>query len=281
MAIADPAAKPAAAPSSPSRQATLLALTALVVVLTAFIFNAPSGLLGKADAVGYAICHRISVRSFFVGEVQMPLCARCTGIYLGVVLGVVCMAALGRWRAGTMAPARVMVAAVLFITVMGIDGVNSYLTLIPGLPHAYEPQNWLRLVTGLLTGIAVSGLMYPVFNQTLWRRWQDTPIIGGLVELLGLVVAAGIVGALVLSDIPLLLFPLALLSSFGVVMLMTMTNSVIFMLATRTENKAADWRGALVPVAAGLTVSLSLILLIDVLRYAATGTWDGFVIPGA
>jgi hypothetical protein len=34
-------------------------------------------------------------------------------------------------------------------------------------------------------------------------------------------------------------------------------------------------------VAAGLTVALSLILFIDILRFTVTGTWNGFIIPGA
>jgi uncharacterized membrane protein len=279
MAVADPAAPRTTAPT-PSRLPTILVLVALSLVFTTWFFNAPSGLLGKADAVGYAICHRMSVRSFFVGEIQMPLCARCTGIYLGLVLGVALMFGMGRWRHGTLPPTPVMVGLVLFITVMGVDGVNSYLTLLPGLPHAYEPQNWLRLLTGILSGVAVSGLIYPVFNQSMWRRWVDIPIVRNIWELGAIVLAAMVVAGLILSNNAFILYPLALLSAGGVVLLMTMTNSVIFMLATRTHNRAERWRDTLVPVAAGLTVSLSMILLIDVMRFAATHTWDGFIIPG-
>jgi uncharacterized membrane protein len=280
MAVADPAAEPTTAPS-PSRLPTLLVSLALSLVFTAWFLNAPSGALGKAASVGYAICHRISVRSFFVGEVQMPLCARCTGMYLGILLGVAIMVGLGRWRYGTLPRRGVIVVMILFITVMGIDGVNSYATLIPGLPHVYEPRNWLRLVTGILTGVAISGLIYPVFNATLWRRWVDKPIVRSLWELGGIVLAAMIVAGLILSNNPYLLYPLALLSALGVLVLMTMTNSVLFMLATHMTNRAQRWRDAWVPVAAGLTVSLAMILLIDVLRFVATRTWDGFIIPGA
>jgi hypothetical protein len=198
-----------------------------------------------------------------------------------VVLGIAIMAGMGRWRNGTFPPTRVIVAMVLFITLMGIDGVNSYISFLPFLPQAYEPQNWLRLVTGTLTGVAVSGLIYPVFNQTLWRYWRDAPVVRGLFELGCIVLAAVIVIGLVLSNNPYILFPLALISSAGVVVLMTMTNSVIFMLATRTENRAENWRGALIPLLAGFSVSLTLILFIDVMRFAVTHTWNGFVLPGA
>ncbi|MBM4422568.1 MAG: DUF2085 domain-containing protein [Chloroflexi bacterium] len=278
MAVADPATEQQSQVTS--RPAITLALIALALVFTAWYLYAPPGAMGKATAIGYAICHRISVRSFFAGEIQLPLCARCTGIYLGLMAGVAFMAIIGRGRAGVLPPTRAIMALVLFITVMGVDGVNSYLTLLPGLPRAYEPQNWLRLLTGLLTGVAVSGLIFPVFNQTLWRNWIETPVVGNLRELAAIVLAAMIVAALVLSGNPYILYPLALISAGGVLFLMTMTNSVIFMLATRTENKAGHWRDAVVPVAAGLAISLALILLIDVGRYTVTGTWDGFVIPG-
>jgi uncharacterized membrane protein len=263
--------------ATPTRAALVLA--ALAVVFVAWFVYAPAGLLGKADAVGYAICHRISVRSFFIGEIQMPLCARCTGIYLGVVVGVAILIGAGRWRSGNLPPTRVIAAVVLFIGVMGVDGVNSYLTLIPGLPYVYQPQNWLRLATGILAGVAVSGLIFPVFNSTLWKDWQATPGVRSLRELFGILLVAMALAGMILSNIPILLFPLALISSGGVLLLMTLTNSVIFMLATRTENRARSWREAVIPLAAGLTIALTLIFLIDVLRYTFTGTWDGFVIP--
>ncbi len=284
MAIADPVLSSTESPHTtqpPSRLATGLALAAAAIIFAGWFFNAPAGLLGKADAVGYAICHRITSHSFLFGDFQMPLCARCTGIYLGVALGVAIMAGLGRWRNGVFPPMRVIVVMVLFITFMGIDGVNSYLSFMPAIGQFYESQNWLRLLTGTLTGVAVSGLIYPVFNQTIWRNWQDKPVVRGLGELACIVLAAIILIGLVLSNNFYVLYVLALISSSGVVMLMTMTNSVIFMLATRTENRAENWRGALVPLLAGFTVALTLILFIDVMRFAVTQTWDGFIIPGA
>ena len=278
MAAAEPIT---AQPAASSRPAVWLVTIALGIVFVSWLLNSPAGVLGKADAVGYAVCHRIDGRSFHIGNVQMPLCARCTGIYLGVLLGVALMVVAGRWRAGALSPMRVIAVLILFIAIMGVDGVNSYLTLIPGMPHLYEPQNWLRLITGTLNGVAVSGLVFPMFNQTLWRQWEDRPAIRNLRELGGVVVAAAAVILMVLSDNPLVLYPLALLSVAGVLLLLMMTNSMIFMLLTRTENKATNGRETFVPLAAGLTMALAMIVLIDVARYTFTGTWGGFVIPGA
>ncbi len=66
-----------------------LIFIAVGLLLVGWLWNTPAGLLGKADALGYAVCHRIDVRSFHLGERQLPLCARCTGMYLGAMLGLV------------------------------------------------------------------------------------------------------------------------------------------------------------------------------------------------
>ena len=253
-----------------------LALLALV----SWLLNTPSGILGKADAIGYAICHRIDLRSFHLGDRQLPLCARCTGIYLGALLGMVTMAALGRGRAGGMPRRPVMIALIGFVGLMGIDGLNSYATFFPGLPHLYEPQNWLRLITGTLNGLALAGLIYPVLNQTLWRDWEDKPVLGGFRELGLLLVLAAIMIALVLSDNPIVLLPLALLSVLGVLALIVAINTTIVLLVARRENRALSWSGALVPLMAGFTLAIIEIGAIDFVRYAVFHTWSGFGIPG-
>jgi uncharacterized membrane protein len=38
--------------------------------------------------VGRFICHQRPERSFFIGVQQMPVCARCTGLYAGAALAV-------------------------------------------------------------------------------------------------------------------------------------------------------------------------------------------------
>src|SRR5690242_19749135 len=52
---------------------------AAICAFAAWMYIAPEGALGKLDAIGYAVCHRIDARSFHIGDRQLPLCARCTG----------------------------------------------------------------------------------------------------------------------------------------------------------------------------------------------------------
>ena len=70
----------------------------LIVLLSIWMFFAPEGILGKADAIGYAVCHRIGHRSFHIGETQFSVCARCAGQYLGAVLGMLFLGIFRRRR---------------------------------------------------------------------------------------------------------------------------------------------------------------------------------------
>lgn len=264
-----------------SQRAISLALLSLAIIFVAWFLNAPPGLLGKADAIGYAICHRIDSRSFHIGNLQLPLCARCTGIYLGVVLGAAALMIMRRGRAGNIPPTRIVVVLILFIVLMGIDGVNSYMSLIPRLPYLYQPQNWLRLVTGTLNGVAIANLFFPMFTQTLWDDWRDEAGLQSFRELGWVVLAAVVLILLVLSGNEIVLYAFGLISAAGVLLLLACTMTMSFMLMTRSENKARSWRDVIVPFSAGLTIAFCIILLIDILRFALTGTWGGFVIPGA
>ncbi len=265
----------ASTPQVPPAHSETHRLGIFVVVISLLIVGAwivflPGGLLGHADLVGYAVCHRIAERSFFVGGRQLPLCARCSGTYLGALAGFVVMFFLGRRRAANLPPLGILIVLGLFVAAMGLDGVNSYLTLFPGLPHLYEPHNWLRLTTGTLEGIALAGILLPIFNQTIWADATIESSLGNLREL-GLAVLSGIaVAGIVLLEPPALLYPLALLSSGSVLLMLTLINSVLATVTARRENRALSWRGAAPLMLVGLAMTLTELWTIDVARAYAT-----------
>jgi uncharacterized membrane protein len=232
-------------------------------------------LLGKADAIGYAVCHRIDLRSFHLGDRQIPLCARCTGMYVGAMLGLA-FQAVYRPRAGGNSPRRVWLVLALFVLAFGVDGLNSYLHLFPGAPGLYEPQNWSRLLTGTGMGLAITAALYPAFNQTVWQDWRTESALPGLKSLAILVSLGLLLDLVILGENPLALYPLALVSAAGVLVLLTMVYSMIWLIMLRAENRY--WRAwqLILPLAGGLGLALLQIGLIDIARYALTGTWDGF-----
>ena len=243
--------------------------------LLAFLIVAPDGLLTKADMVGYAVCHRIKSHSFVIAGRQLPLCARCSGTFVGALTGFLGQAlVLRRRRTAEFPPTLVIVILASFMLLWAVDGLNSYLALVNG-PHLYEPRNWLRLSTGALNGLTMSALVYPVLNFTLWRRSASEPTIRDLRDLgVLLLLEAGVVG-LVLTRWSFLLYPLALLSASGVLALLTSVNSMLVLMIVRRENVVDTWREALIPLLAGFTVSLIQVGMIDVVRYTLTGTLSG------
>ena len=72
-----------------------------------------------------------------------------------------------------------------------------------------------------------------------------------------------------------LLYPLALLGAAGVLALLTCVNGMLVLMIIRRENVADTWRAGIVPLLAGLTLSLIQIGAIDIVRYILTGTLEG------
>lgn len=132
------------------------------------------------------------------GGVQFPLCARDSGIYLGLMVTLGMMAALGRMRAGRLPPLPIGLTLIGLMAVMGIDGLNSTVAEL-GFAPAYPPRDDLRLVTGLGFGAALAVGLLLVANHTFLPpdllaaeqapigSWRDLGIVIGA---LGLVVAA-------------------------------------------------------------------------------------------
>jgi uncharacterized membrane protein len=262
-----------------SRRVQRLAAVAVAgAVLGAWLLYTPMGLLGKADAVSYAVCHRIDLRSFHLGGRPLPLCSRCLGMYLGSVMTVAYYALSRRGRSGRFPKLPVMLILAGFVGVFAVDGINSYLTFFPGAPHLYEPSNPLRLITGTLLGVSLGTVVYAGFNQNAWRHWRDRAPLTGVGELIPVLLSAAAVVAAVLTENPLVLYPLALVSSAGVVLLLTGVYATMALLVLRRENEAEGWGDLVMPVAIGFAMAFAQLGLFALLRFLATGTWSGFTL---
>lgn len=243
-----------------------LLLAGGLAVIAAIWFIAPGGLLDKADHVGYAVCHQIPIRTPFFGGRPLPLCARCSGQFLGALAGLMLLIALGRGKAAQLPPRPVIVVLLGFMAAWALDGLNSYLTLFPGAPHLYQPHNILRTTTGAMQGVALISLVLPFFNVTLWARPSPRPTINSLREMTLLLGLIALITAAVGSQWVPLLYPLALLSVAGTLLMLTMVMAMLLTLALRRDGRAQGWRDALPLLVAGLALALILVLGINLLR---------------
>ena len=92
-------------------------------------------------SLGDRLCHQKPERSFFLNGNQMPFCARCTAIWVGLVIGL-----------GIMVFYRIQLDEKFFLLIIiclvpiGIDGIGQLLNF-------WESLNIIRVITGLLAGI--------------------------------------------------------------------------------------------------------------------------------
>jgi uncharacterized membrane protein len=264
----------------------LIPAGALAIVLI-WLSITPPDILSKFDAIGYAVCHRLDERSFHYGSgTQLPLCARCSGMYLAAVVGLAFQVIFSRRKAG-MPPKKIIIPLLVLGLAFAVDGVNSYFYLMksmsPGrfdfIPILYIPNNILRLLTGSGAGLGLAVALFPAFNQTIWRDWDPAPAMGSLKHL-GILLALMLgLDLLVLTDLDVVLYPVAILSAMGVLLLLTMVYAVLWVAFTRQDNSFTAFRQIWLPVLGGLTVALLQITVIDLFRLWFTHTWGGFPLP--
>lgn len=257
---------------------------AAIIAFAAWMYIAPEGALGKLDAVGYAVCHRIDERSFHIDDQQLPLCARCTGEFFAAGIALIFQAFVSGKRSRL--PSRGIIAVlILFFLAFGVDGSNSYLYLLKQstqggldqIPNLYVPNNILRLFTGSGMGIALAAVLFPVVNQTLWREVDDRPALEW--KSFGILVALVIgVNLLILTDSPIILYPVAYISALGTLSLLVIVFAILWTMIMREDNTYTNARQLILPFLAGLTLALLMVLSIDLFRLQLTGTWSGF--PG-
>jgi uncharacterized membrane protein len=277
-----------------------IVISALVVFVT-FLLITPKELLtytgswflSKTNMVGYAVCHQIPSHSYIVGDQPLSLCARCTGTFIGALVGFWGQVVVLRRRRVIDFPSpRVIIVLILFMAVWAGDGLNSVLateglnttiTALLKVKNLYEPQHWLRLTTGALNGLSMSILVYPAFNATMWRNASLGRSVRGLRDLGILVLLeAGLVGVvqgLTQLDWPWVVYLLSFLGALGVLTLLTCVNTMLALIFTQRENQADDRCDALIMIAVGFTVSLIQIAAISAMRYGVTHSFLPMVLP--
>ena len=260
------------APSPQKLRWVNLGLTLLLLaVFTVWLVFTPEGVDGKLHAAGYSVCHQMESHSFSVGGKFLPLCSRCTGTFLGVMVS---MAYLGVKNRGAGVPSRwkIAVLAVFFI-LFAVDGINSSLTLLPGLQPFYPPSNYTRLGSGLLFSIALANLVIPLWNQTLWHDEVPTAVFSHWKQLGWLMLFNGIIFLLVIANIPFLYYPIAILSILSIFVILSMVYSLLWCIILKKEKSMHLFRDGMRIFIAGITTAILQIGVMDLIRYLLSGTW--------
>ena len=114
------------------------------------LFLAPSALF----PIGHYICHQRPERSFFVGGQQLPVCARCTGLYIGAAL------------AGPLAIAFASsLTSVRARWVLGLAAVPTLVTWTLEFARIVPFSNVSRFIAALPLGFAAAWLVFTVITD--------------------------------------------------------------------------------------------------------------------
>ena len=135
--------------------APLVVWTALGWVALLVATPVVPGTLGAVVyGLGSFICHQIPERSFHLAGFQLPVCARCLGLYAGVAAGVV-----GRhWLVPARTTLRALEVPRKARWLAGVAAVPTLLTLALETFGLWIPSNLVRAVAGVPFG-AVVGLV--------------------------------------------------------------------------------------------------------------------------
>lgn len=126
----------------------------------------------------------------------------------------------------------------------------------------------------------MAAIMVPIFNQSIWADWVDSPVLRSWKQLGILLAISMTVILFVLSENPLLLYPLAVLSSLTVIVMLTMIYTIVWVLIAKKENAFTTWHNLWPFAIAGLGTAILQLAVMDAGRFLLTGTWNGFEMNG-
>jgi uncharacterized membrane protein len=217
------------------------AFVGLTLTLLAGLFVLPiGGLDQRLQMVVHGVCAQAHYLN--IGGLRMPLCARNTGIYAGTIGTFLGILFLGRARAAMLPSIPITLLLLLGVLAMAVDGFNSLFLDLGGY-NLYEPLNQLRVITGLLMGMAIGTFMVLMFNVSLRRgAHKDRRVIGSWIEYLALLLGNAGLYLLIFWGPGFLYYPLALVSVAGIVGVLFACNLFVLSMIAGLEGRIARVR---------------------------------------
>ena len=114
-------------------------------------------------AIGGLICHQKPERSFFIDGQQLPVCARCTGLYLSAAAGLVGwlgLKAAKRWCV-------IRVEPPLAIRVLLLAAVPTAMSLASGALGVWDGSNLTRALIAIPLGATAGAIVAAVATKDL------------------------------------------------------------------------------------------------------------------
>jgi uncharacterized membrane protein len=114
-----------------------------------------------AYSAGAIVCHQLPERSFFLAGRQWPVCARCSGLYLGIAVGLVAWIAMRRViKVAPVEPRRA-------IGWLALAAAPTAISWASGVMGFWDGTNVIRAVLALPLGLAGGAVVAAVAGKDL------------------------------------------------------------------------------------------------------------------
>lgn len=120
--------------------------------------------------LGRAICHQLEERSLHASGETLSVCARDTGIYIGIFSSLIYLHLTKRKKSLTIPSVKTSLFLLLFLVPLMIDGLGSYL-------HLFESSNIRRLLTGICFGLVLPYFLYPLLSVRCLEETSEAVIM--------------------------------------------------------------------------------------------------------
>jgi uncharacterized membrane protein len=232
---------------------------AVIVVAAVAFFGSPGGYADSAHTVLHGLCAQTPSHTILFGGRALPFDARMTGIYSGFFVTIISLYAKGRlWRFGN-PPTRIMVLLAACVLAMAVDGLNSLLNDLQQW-HPYEPSNWMRVITGYGTGVALAvGLSWLVASTT-WKLASPRVAVDSVTVLLPPAVGLPVLGSMLWVRPEWLHFPLTILLVVSAWLTVSLLIMVMILLTLRIDDSIRTLAHLHVTAAIALLLGISVML---------------------
>jgi len=181
--------------------------------------------------LGASVCHQIPERSLKMGGLILPICSRCSGIYIGFFIFAIFMFLMFRKKENDLPPLYILVILIIFILSAVADGLLSYFFVI-------ETNNVVRFITGFLSGSSTMAIIYPIFNYQYYRNSYNIRVFVSPLSFIFFIAANALVIFITLLQIGFLGYFYYYLSAVSIIFTFYFVNLLIILLIPVFSRKA-------------------------------------------
>jgi uncharacterized membrane protein len=217
-------------------------------------------LIDILNFLGGGLCHQISDRTFNIEILYMPVCSRCTGIYLGLFISLITIILLERRIKSEFPSLKIVMVAVGVFLIMGLDVVLSFLKII-------ESNNIIRLVTGFFTGWFIAFLLVPLANNVMFKRFVSKNYLDKKIKFLSWLLCGFVMVSTFIFTYQHALIFWSIVSMLGMISFVVLIFFVLFFSLNRKLLGSIDSvKKYIISLIAGIISAIALLSLFSYLR---------------